>query len=296
MRRTYITLSYVSIAWHFACLITAQRQPSIQSLVVIGDGYSDTGNTFTSTSNHWPQRPYFRGRFSNDQVWSELASPPLNVPLLMYAYGGCRADEVTQAPNVTESLAIPSITQQVEDFLAVPPDRILRALVVIFFNGLEFLDDPEANPYQMIRAFRESIYRLTRNGVHNIILTTLPPLDRFPGARFDRIKQDRLRTVVDAYNRQILSLAAFFAARRKVVLWDIHRVFVKAMEDGTFPVTHRPCIFHVPEGYASQCENTDDYLFWDPVHVTLHMHRLLAKSFIQQVASSWPDVRVWGDI
>ncbi|KAK9722081.1 hypothetical protein K7432_002968 [Basidiobolus ranarum] len=296
MKYTPSFICRVGIAW---CLAfnhygNAQNQPSLQNLIIFGDGYSDSGNTFILDNNTWPQRPYFRGRFSNDQVWSELVLPPLNMPLSMYAYGGCRADEVTQTPNSSE--IIPSITQQMRDFLSVPTDKILRSLAVVFFSGAEFLEEPLSDPNQVIKAFRECIYELSQSGVHNIILTTLPPLDRFPGVQFDRIRQYQLRRIVDTYNRGMISLVNYFARRRKIILWDIHNIFSQVMDNDSFRTIHKPCLFNSSKGTLQQCNYSEDYLFWDTLHVTSNMHRLLAKSFVHQVSSSWPDIPVWGDV
>ncbi|MDK9696000.1 MAG: autotransporter domain-containing protein [Siculibacillus sp.] len=78
--------------------------------VTIGDSLSDNGNLFGTTGN--PPAPYFNGRFSNGQVWTELIAGPMNQPFLggaltgnvNLAFGGARSDNAVNLNGPIPSL------------------------------------------------------------------------------------------------------------------------------------------------------------------------------------------------
>ncbi|ORX96042.1 hypothetical protein K493DRAFT_301128 [Basidiobolus meristosporus CBS 931.73] len=288
MRHIIRFLGSIGIALYLisSCSNAAPYEPFLRSLIVFGDGYSDIGNTFALTNARHPPAPHFRGRFSNGQIWSELVSPSLNLPLYTYAYGGSKAIQ----PSLVAS-GIPSVTQQVDELASVPVDKIKRALVVFFYAGGEFLEDASTDPNEILHAFHQSIRQLLQKGVRNLVLTTLPPLEQFPGVQLDRA--ERLRSIVYAYNKGIHSMVRVFSRNRDVVLWDIHGTFSTAIRNGTFNTIDRSCL---PDSFSRShqlCANRN-YIFWDAHHATHEMHRLLARSFIGVVTSSWPDTEFLG--
>src|ERR1700722_17642139 len=114
----------------FACVallspllsLHATTSSPYDAIYVFGDSYCDVGNIFLATKGATPlSPPYYHGRFSNGPIWVEHLAGALGLPMQPslaggtdYAVGGA---EVTQAV-VTSQGTIPSVPQQVEEYLA----------------------------------------------------------------------------------------------------------------------------------------------------------------------------------
>ncbi|CAB4419763.1 unnamed protein product [Rhizophagus irregularis] len=61
----------------------------LDSMIVLGDSYSDNGNgVFKISDGSFPPPPYFEGRFTNGPVWVEYLSKKLGLNSVNYAAGG----------------------------------------------------------------------------------------------------------------------------------------------------------------------------------------------------------------
>ncbi|KAF5346606.1 hypothetical protein D9758_013469 [Tetrapyrgos nigripes] len=96
--------------------------------LAFGDSFTDNGGGAWVISNHtWPAHPgYDQGRFSNGPVWVEYVAGNLSVPLYDYAVGGATTSaEVVQGfTGPDSSIPVPSIDEQVAQFLSAPPPAL----------------------------------------------------------------------------------------------------------------------------------------------------------------------------
>ncbi|MFM2422855.1 MAG: hypothetical protein RL291_1385, partial [Pseudomonadota bacterium] len=101
-----------------ATAATAQTlpQPTGGRIVTFGDSLSDNGNLFALSG--FPAPPYFAGRFSNGQTWTEILSggsqgqtfvTGVTTGNVNLAFGGARTDTVVASP--------PGVPVQIGGFL-----------------------------------------------------------------------------------------------------------------------------------------------------------------------------------
>jgi outer membrane lipase/esterase len=116
------------IAFAAACVGTtaaAQTTPNYSSLTVFGDSLVDAGNIYALTGGATPSASagYFQGRFTNGYDYTDLLSIGLygtpTTPSALggsnFAFGGARATNTTNLPDLQEQLALFTASGQQAD-------------------------------------------------------------------------------------------------------------------------------------------------------------------------------------
>ena len=255
-------------------------------IIFFGDSLSDMGNSF----NQWgtpDSPPYWNGRFSNGEVWSEQFGHFMGVSMSAgrgNANGNNRAYGGAHSGDGTYLFVIPNVGQQVGDYLQ---NHQINAneLIVIFCGGNDFVHSDETDTQQVVDNIEGHMTDLTGAGATEFLILELPPLDTVP-----RVTEERNAAGVAAMHERILD----FNQKLHTMLDDtvnstsltIHRGMAWGMFDivynnpshfGLTNITHPACDH---DGYTCEDDDTiaanaEEYIFFDKMHPTLTMHDLI---------------------
>ncbi|RKO86273.1 hypothetical protein BDK51DRAFT_31840, partial [Blyttiomyces helicus] len=117
MHLTDLFLSTAVLAAAAVAGPTAPSKPQLH-LVVYGDSFSDTGNTFKLSNGTWPVSAYFHGHFSNGRLWQEVAAQELHAVRTNEAFAGATTDNklVQGFSGPTSNIPVPGVEQQTAIF------------------------------------------------------------------------------------------------------------------------------------------------------------------------------------
>ncbi|KAJ0331638.1 hypothetical protein COL5a_002303 [Colletotrichum fioriniae] len=187
-------------AAHAAVLPPAhlQRQaksPSISSIVVFGDSFSDNG------------------RISNGIVWAEYVAANLSLPLYDYAVGGATTSNalIQGYTGAKGDIAVPSVIDQVVSFLAKmnPQGGAFGAsdsmatetpLLILFAGANDVLFNANISASQSYQIIRQAEAKLRDAYPTARVLTLTPPdISRLPYGFYleDSLAKNQLRTFTD---------------------------------------------------------------------------------------------------
>ncbi|RIA93153.1 GDSL lipase/esterase [Glomus cerebriforme] len=260
------------------------------TMIVFGDSYSDNGNGVFKISDGAfpPSPPYFEGRFSNGPVWVEYLSKKLDIPSVNYAAGGATINSmsVPSASGLNDEIIVPGIRQQINDYVDDAHDKGISAkgnlnLYVVSPFGNDYIytlrHGPSiSSPEQVIGQFITNLQTLfIEVGATNFLVATLPKLENLPGfSRANDTERAILSKIVEDHNvllKQALDILKTDFRKVKTILVDTDKIFKK------FPSKNfEPCLTINHEG-THVCDNPENFLFWDNIHVTTKVHEMLAS-------------------
>ena len=293
---------------------TPAAHAAYDRVFVFGDSLSDNGNVFIATGGETetipytdaiPDRAYASGDFSNGPSWVNLlgpsvtpAPPPPSLSLLPlfdlsggadFAFGGARSGPLTHVPTDV----IPTMVEQVNSMLTVSPVLPADALYVVWAGGndvrsaLEHPADALSIMQDGLSNISDILSALHGNGAEHFLLMNMPDVSRAPAvAALGPLTQGAVLSLVTGYNTGLETLVAGFEASTgiDVTTLDMFGLLAEALDDpGAFGFTNvtAPCIF---ENGATGCSNPDEYFFWDGLHPTSAVHRLIADAVASAVA------------
>ncbi len=287
---------------------------AFDSVVVFGDSLSDPGNVFALTGQYSvrpfvpiPSAPYLIGglHFTNGETWVERlsrqlgsatgAGPAARAPKVYtnYAFGGARARP--GGPS-----ASPDLGAQVAMYVgnhAADSD----SLYVVWFGANDVRDaleslavDPSgATSAAILQAAINSIatnaVTLWSAGARTLLLPNVPNLALTPAIAAQpapvRGAAAQLSALYNAGLAQALQGLESLPGLR-VVRLDVHALLnsvVAAPSVYGFANTVEPCLrFGVVVGAI--CVEPRRYVFWDAIHPTAAVHRILAEHALATVA------------
>ena len=205
------TTSVVAAALFGSLLSTSAQAlvsaPSFTSLTIFGDSLSDTGNTSFASGGYYPTessaQPYFGGRYSNGQLWTELLATGLGLPgsanpLYLggsnYAFAGARTDGNLPAPGT-----VPGVLFQTQALWGSShPAAEATGLYVVVGGGNDMRDARSIAPGTSLleNSFRQlsaeaavanlknSLGLLAARGAKNVLVSNLPNLGLTPEAAY----------------------------------------------------------------------------------------------------------------
>ncbi len=254
------------------------------SVVVFGDSLSDGGN--------------FGGRTAtNGMTWAGwLGIEPSNRGGLNYAYGGAKA--------VTDGDAAPDFEAQRGEFLddAAALDLGGDPLAVAWFGGndlLAILTGALALPPQDVGAFvttsvtgvlatiGSGVGELAGLGIGRFLLPNLPDLSAIPAnAAFGSETKGFIAATTAGFNAGLAGLATQLSAGGlDVEVFDTAALFAEILAEPAayglatdIDLTAETCLRGV--------RDCDDYAFWDPIHPTGKVHRILAGAIGAEIGVS----------
>lgn len=290
-------------------LLTAANQlpaRSFSDILVFGDSFSDAGNVFAATGG-WipPDPPYFQGRFSDGPVWVERLAEKLGLELVPnggdprvvrgndFAAGGARAG--IDVPVFLLG-TIPSVSTQVQNYLAASTAPAPGALCVIFGGHNDVLEAADANAAldnsartRIVREAAEAIGNaasmLAESGVQEFLVPNVADLGLTPRARKVDNNVGLASDLSTQFNEAIETVLMNLETRMDV---HIHRLDVFALANdiardaeqnggATFGITNVDTpIF--PGFAGSPGADPERSLFADDLHVSAVVHRMLGDA------------------
>ncbi|MFB2882416.1 SGNH/GDSL hydrolase family protein [Floridanema aerugineum] len=310
-QKLFVASATVAIASTLVWDSTAQATDlSYSKMYVFGDSLSDSGNIFNSSPQQFPTY-YFNGRFSNGPNWVDylaqdlgltpttfitqqgtpLPFPQIPTQSVNFAFGGA----TTGLDNTIAQIA-PGLQQQVQAYigglLTTNQTADPNALYILWAGANDYLPTestwftPPTTANQTINNISFALNSLLNAGAKQIAVANLPSLGQLP-LTFGTQDETRLNNLAQAHNlalgQTINSLSQSYNA--KIVSLNFASLFADAVNNpGNYNFTN------VTQGcLLVQCQNPDQFLFWDFIHPTTEGHKLLAKEAYSALRTSVPE-------
>ena len=304
---TFVTLGMQGTAWG--------DDDDIERIFFFGDSLSDSGNAYIESGKLTTQPPYtldeivptfpydIRGfQFSNGKTWARIFANALETGrsgkaslkkarrFTNYAYGGARARPFGDRPSAAGQFA-----EYINDF---PGSADEEDLYVIQFGGNDLRDvlAGEGLPEDIISSALQTkafvITQLYAKGARNFLVANVPDISLSPAVKL-QVLQDvgpiaapvvlkGISDLVKGYNEQLngtLSLLKMYYPDikfKQLNFFDILNDVV--FNPGKFGISNNvsPCIDYFTLG-DQVCGAPDEYVFWDGIHPTAKVHRLVGE-------------------
>jgi cholinesterase len=269
---------------------------NFSGMFVFGDSNSDVNKNPVTVS------PFYEpGRFSNGRVWIEYLADDLdidNANITNFAFGGGTTGSENIAPGA------PGLTQQIDSFLnslngqPANPD----ALYTLWTGANDYIGNFSRTPIRPVNNLLNAATTLADAGARNIIIPNLPDLSLTPlGRQLDPATSHSLRILTRMHNRFLsrgLRRLGRLYPEVNFISFDVARLFKNVINRperfGLTNVTDA-CTntnLYSPDSYPlnpnptfTVCNNPEEYLFWDSVHITTNAHQVLAKSALDLLLS-----------
>jgi phospholipase/lecithinase/hemolysin len=294
---------------------------AFNKLYVFGDSLSDSGNAYNIVLNDpanvsgevFPPPPNNQ-RNSNGLVAVEYLAQNLGLPLqpsytggTNYAVSGAMTGERTVGPLTTENFAYAayqgafgtsalqfgtSLLSQISQFsLSQPSVDPSSTLFVVWAGANDFFFDPQQSTVSSaVTNIAFAMQNLARLGARRFLLPGLPDLSLTP-AIMDADTANPGAGIATGYRALSLGfnealekilIPSLEAAGLDITYFDVNAALHRILNDpGAYRITN------VNEGclvlFVSECSNPDEYLFWDSVHPTDRIYRVLGNQFTAAV-------------
>lgn len=301
-------MKFVSIV--FALLVTViAHGATLNRLVVFGDSLSDNGNLYEYMKHQLPlSPPYYKGRFTNGPVWVELLAEyyfPLSPKehLLDYAFGGAG---VLEEDDGDDDDGLFTLRREMDSyFLSHPGIADEKSMFVVWIGSNNYLavpEDPEKSLNEVLTGLQHGLQRLVDQGAKHILVLSVPDLGRTPVAReFDAVAL--LTYLSKAHNLALEGMLSSLQSEHpdvQLIYQDINIPLDEIFENpkkygfrntadtcyeeaivGSSASVHRFSILKMVATIKPQnIDACKGFLFFDPVHPTGDLHRILADKTI----------------
>lgn len=266
-------------------------------IIVYSDSLADNGNIYKLFG--FPGPPYWNGRWSNGPVAIEDTAALLNMPLLDYAYAaattglGNLIDGGT--PEQIGSLGLPGITNAYNTTIgSIPQETIRHSLFVVYGGFNDFAADglTTATADHAAAYLLAIVNDLQKRGAQKILVPGLFDMGMVPAYN----TQDPQTIATATYLSKYLNQKLRAALPRGVMYFDTFGLY-HLMRDNPrlFGLTDVVDQCYDPDTNTA-CPNPDQYLFWDFVHPTAHVHFIVGAGYALTVAgfdqaSATPEVQ-----
>lgn len=277
----------------------------INKIIAFGDSITDTQNLFNGTYWKMPNlKSFFLGRFSNGKVWLDYLSETFNLPSYNWSTGAAAAKDF--------KTFIPGIYTQVDSWTSYmdrnfaknyQPENTLFTMLI----GANDMKSHERNPGLIINEQKMALERLIADGGRNILLGNLPDISRSPAVKMmDVTTRDHIQQQIVEYNKQLATLVTELQEKYKdkkvnIQLFDIYGVFNDILnnKNGSMKNVEESCLdlptdavdnYLIPKNLRSNCTDPDSYVFWDLLHPTTRVHKVLADKAYCFIKSKYGSV------
>ncbi|WP_028388087.1 GDSL family lysophospholipase PlaA [Legionella fairfieldensis] len=270
----------------------------LNNIVVFGDSLSDNGNLYEYMGGKLPQSPpYYKGRFSNGPVWVELLAAsyfPENAEahVFDYAFGGASVSQEKEEMLFT-------LDRELDIYLNSHQGKADKnSLFVVWIGSNNYLGMPE-EPENILKevntGIKQSLQRLVDAGAKHILVMGVPDLGRTPMAADFNI-QDTLSFLSSRHNELLLQAMDELQQANTDVQWiyfDVSGKFNELMNhpesfglnnitgtcyDAGLKQPTKKAAIYIASSIKKRSKNDscDGYVFFDPVHPTAPVHRIIA--------------------
>ena len=281
--------SLLQIGLYLCCLfplpVLAQN---IEGITTFGDSLSDTGNAFKATGGLIPPPPYVNGRFSNGPVWVEGFPAELRLPASSidnFAVGGATSG----TNNTVNSTLLPGLSTELDRYLLTSPTLNPNRLFVIWAGANDYLGGGVTNPAVVVGNISTAVQRLTTAGAQQLIVFNLPDLGKIPAGATSPAQSAALSQLSAVHNNSLnasLQTIAQTNPNVSIIPTDVAALFNAAITNpARFGLTNvtQPCL---NPATGAICATPDTYLFWDSLHPTAAVHRLISAYALDTVTAS----------
>jgi cholinesterase len=254
------------------------------AVIVYGDSFSDNGNLFRDIGI--PQPPYWDGRYSNGPVAAEDLAATLGAPLLDDAWGGATTgignfiDGGTTGTLGSEDL--PGMTTTFDATIGSYPPTLVRGSLFIVWGGInDFATNglTTATADHAVEDILAIVTALQGLGAKKILVPGIPDLGLTPYYR-GQGKAGWANYISDYFNQKLRS-----ALPKGVLFYNTSSLYLEMISNpGLYGLTNVTQACYNPQG--SVCHLPYQYLFWDSLHPTAHVHNILATEFFVAVNGS----------
>lgn len=256
----------------------------INTLIIFGDGNSDTGNVYNLTNQQWPLvPPYYQGRFCNGPIWIDY----LNISKIFnYAFADAMIDNYNFIGGTTgpDQIIVPGIREQIVMYLSMQnlvTSDLSKQLHIIWSSGNEYFVNSSISADIVVYRLLSAVSELITLGITQILLVNLPPLQSYP-----RMNNNvNLRYLVNQHNdylRSNITFIRFLHPEIWIDIFDLHSLITDLLiNDSMKNFTQLESCWTL-NNYSidSQCSNPDKYIFLDQTHFTSVIHRQIAASIL----------------
>jgi phospholipase/lecithinase/hemolysin len=321
MKKQVVAAGFILFSFMLPAKATAAN---FSKFYVFGDSLSDTGNVFTATggaiapTKAIPQDPpYSQGRFSNDKVWVDYLGDQLGLkptPYLAatttipnqginYAFGGANSG---QGNAVIPNPALPGILQQVglltQPVLQANQKLDPNALYSVWGGANDYLFGQTPDTAQTVQNLSDAVGLLATAGAKNILVFNLPDLGKTPLA-VAAGQSSNLTALTNDHNSKLAEELSEFTGNPdlNLVSVDVFTPFNQIQKNpGQFGFKNGtdPCVIGDLQTVISVCSQPNDYVFFDAVHPTTGIHKLVADTALAAIeAKSVPEPSTqWGTV
>jgi outer membrane lipase/esterase len=298
------------------------RAAVFSDIYFFGDSLTDTGNVTVqyAAAPHPPGAPAVipgvpydaEGRASNGLLYADVLARGLGFDATAwkrggnnYAYGGARTRYQLFGPPFL------GIADQVAAFRAEPGVADAGALYVLWAGSNNLQDiflrrtvDPLGQPIPTLADTLNDVGAMLNGlydeGARTLLVPNVPNLGLVPRVRElgGAPAQAFATSLVQTYNTGLAGLLDAFEATHddaRVIRFDsfsfLNGVVANAASLGFTNTTDR-CYTGDDLGFSgggSVCASPDEYVFWDGIHPTAALHRLLGQSMLQAI----PEPSTW---
>lgn len=290
---------------------------TLDRIIVLGDSLSDNQNMYNASQWRLPQREsWFLGHFTNYKVWVEYLSEKAHLPLYNWAVGGAGTEEVNPStgalpdpliPIVPKQFYLPGMVEQAnswQQYMKVAKNyQVEKSLFFIMIGGNDIIS--YGTPLQnMLAAQEKTLETLLSAGVKHIIVMNLVDVSKAPVFEFPdkKGKQAEVAAKVMQYNaglqELVYRLSIKYAAQSvHIRLFDTAALLEKLLahpEQYGITNTTQSCLaidtvssfnYMQKQKPRAACQNPEEYVFWDTLHPTTRIHKILADALFEVIKS-----------
>jgi phospholipase/lecithinase/hemolysin len=281
---------------------------------VFGDSLADTGNVFNITQALPsgpipPSPPYFEGRFSNGEIWVDFLgdeiglTPTLSTNLsnttpiegINFAFGGANSGlDNAFIPGTSGILSQVSLFTQ--SLHSNNQSANPNALYAVWGGANDYIFNQNSDVSQVVANLLDAIETLSQVGAQNILVFNLPDLGQIP-LILEPETSSNLTTLTNIHNAALTNALGQLSNTPgiNIIPVDVSSLFntvVANFSEFGFTDVNSSCVVYdiLTNQIESECDNPNDFLFFDEVHPSTNAHRLVAQTALTAIqAQSVPE-------
>ncbi len=267
---------------------------SVERIVAFGDSLSDTGNIYNATQWMLPHRgSWYLGRLSNGPVWVEYLSDIIKLPVYNWAAAAAGVDAPIPQLDLIDQVA--SWNTYMKEAEGYEP---ARTLFVMLIGANDIISYGSAGE-KVIAKQRAALEAMIEAGAGRILIANLPDVSKAP---LFKLRNDgaKVATTVRSYNAALGEMVAELNAGRgaEIRLFDTYAFFDGLLNypwqwglsntDASCLAIERNSVLDYLNDHKRRANCVPDaFVFWDNLHPTTRIHRLMARAFRQVIPGSW---------